>query len=116
MSRTCAVFMVCFCVLVSSASAEGWFTLADYKTLKERDQETASLVLKAMREAIFYGQESLGAQVVCASPIPISDERLTELLSAELANPTNTLGHEYAGTDQLAFILVHALRAEGACQ
>ncbi len=116
MLRTLTGFLVCFYLIASTAYAEGWFTLANYKALKEKDQATASLVLKAMREAIFYGQESMGTQVVCASPIPISDERLTKLLEAELTSPTNSMGHEYTGTDQLAFILVHALRAEGACK
>lgn len=116
MSRTFIGFLVCFHVIASAALAEGWFTLADYNALKQKDQATANLVLKAMREAIFYGQESVGTQVVCASPIPISDERLNELLDAELANPTNSLGHEYTNTDQLAYVLLHALRAEGACK
>ncbi len=116
MLRTFIGFVVGFHVIASAAFAEGWFTLADYNALEQKDQATARLVLKAMREAIFYGQESMGTQVVCASPIPISDERLKELLDAELASPTNSLGHVYTSTDQLAFVLVHALRAEGACK
>lgn len=116
MRKAFGVFLVCVSLVATSASAEGRFTLADYKSLKIEDNDTAELVLRAMREAIFYGQESVGEPVVCASPIPIADERLAELLDAELASPTNIRGREYVDGDQVAFVLLHALKKQGSCK
>lgn len=100
----------------SQGVADTWFTLADGRNLKQENTETAELVLKAMREAVFYAQESVGGSVVCASPQPISGPRLAELLESEIANPTDARGRAYADPDQVAFILMHALKAEGACK
>lgn len=100
----------------STSVADTWFTLADYRDLKAKDTETAELVLKAMREAVFYAQESAGGPVICASPQPISGPRLAELLANEIAAPTNMRHRAYTDADQVAFILMHALKAEGACK
>jgi len=70
----------------------------------------------AMREAVFYGQESDGGPVICATPIPISGERLSVLLEDEIDDPTNAWGKDYTDSDQVAFILMHALKKEGACK
>lgn len=103
-------------MIASSAHADTWFTLADYKALKERDPGTSELVLKAMREAVYYAQESVGGPVICASPIPIDGAQLTAMLEDELANPTNARGRDYTDSDQIAFIFIHALKKENACK
>jgi hypothetical protein len=92
------------------------FTLADYRELKARDTETAQLVLVAMREAVFYAQKSVGKPVLCASPMPIPGPRLVAMFDEEIATPTNPSKRPYDGLDHAAYILMFALRAEGACQ
>jgi hypothetical protein len=111
-----ALVLFCAGIVASAASADTWFTLGDYRDLRSREPATADLILMAMREAVFYGQESVGGPVICATPIPISGERLSALLEEEINNPTNVRGEEYADSDQVAFILMHKLKKEGACK
>ena len=101
---------------VSSVFAETWFTLAEYNALKTRDAAVAELVLKAMRETVFYAQESLGGPVICASPVPVSGKSISEMLDAEIESPTNNRRRAYRDEDQVAFVLMHALRKQGACK
>jgi hypothetical protein len=114
--RILALILFSLALIFSCATAETWFTLADYRDLKDKDVAVTELVLKAMREAVFYAQESVGGPVICASPLPISGPRLVELLDNEIANPTNTRGRAYTDADQVAFIFLHALKSEGACK
>jgi len=102
--------------MAPNALAGTYFTVADYTVLKSRDIETARLVLQAMREAVFFAQESVGGPVVCASPIPIPGARVMELLDKELGNPTNKSNKAYSQSDQVAFVLLYALKREGACR
>jgi hypothetical protein len=106
--------VVCAALIGSPARADTWFTLADYRALRENDATTAELVLKAMRKAVFYAQESVGGPVICASPQPISGPRLAKLLDDEIADPMNARGRAYTDADQVAFVFMHALKAEGA--
>lgn len=110
------LLIVAFLLYTTTASADTWFTLADYRDLRSREPMTADLILLAMREAVYYGQESVGGPVVCATPIPISGERLSTMVEEEIKNPTNVRGEEYTDSDQVAFVLVHALKKEGACK
>jgi len=117
--RFTSIFLVSLLVLapaIPAVSADTWFTLADYRDLQARDKTTSELVLKAMREAVFYAQESAGGPVICASPLPIAGPRLAELLDGEIASPTNARGRSYTDKDQVAFIFVHALKNEGVCR
>jgi hypothetical protein len=100
---------------ITSLSPSG-FTVSDYKELKARDPETAQLVLVAMREAIFYAQKSVGKPVLCASPVQISGSQLMAMFDNEIAAPTNPGKRPYGDLDHAAFVLMFALRSEGACQ
>jgi hypothetical protein len=96
---------------ITSLSPSG-FTVSDYKELKARDPETAQLVLVA----IFYAQKSVGKPVLCASPVPISGSQLMAMFDNEIAAPTNPGKRPYGDLDHAAFVLMFALRSEGACQ
>ena len=111
-----STMLVYFFLLSSTVVAGTSFTLSKYKTLKTRDMEMTELILGAMREAVFYAQESNTDAVICASPIPISGARLVEMLETEIANPTNIKARSYADGDFVAFILIHALKDHGACK
>jgi hypothetical protein len=100
----------------ASASAAGWFDLAKYRDLKGTDRPTLEFVLAAMYEAVFYAQESVGRPVICASPVPIPGTRLIELIDVEVASPTNPTHQIYTQSDHVAFVLLNALKAEGACK
>ncbi len=101
---------------VAPAMSNTWFTLSDYQNLKARDTKTAELVLKAMREAVYYAQESAGGAVICASPVLISGARLIEMFEEEIANPTNVDGRPYEANIQAAFVFIHALKNKGVCR
>jgi hypothetical protein len=101
---------------VSPAWSDTQFTLSDYQSLKTRDIKSAQLVLRAMREAVFYSQESKGDTVICASPAQISDNLLIEMFEQEIANPTNVDGHNYEANIPAAFVFVHALKNKGVCR
>jgi hypothetical protein len=92
------------------------FTLSDYRELKARDVQTAQLILQAMREAVFYAQESVGKPVLCASPMPIPGARLMEMFDEEITTPSNPDKRAYGDPDHVAFILIYALRKQGACR
>lgn len=92
------------------------FTLSDYRELKARDVQTAQLILQAMREAVFFAQESVGKPVLCVSPMPIPGARLIEMFDEEIAIPSNPDKRAYGDLDHVAFILIYALRKHGACQ
>ena len=76
----------------------------------------AETILVAMREAIFYAQSLVGRPVLCATPVPISGVRLMAMTDEEISHPTAPDRHSYEETDSLAFVLMHALRKNGACQ
>ena len=101
---------------VSPAWSDSQFTLSDYQRLKTSDLKSAQMVLRAMREAVFYSQESKGGTVICASPAQISDDLLIEMFEKEIANPTSTDGHNYEANIPAAFVFVHALKNEGVCK
>lgn len=107
-------------LILSLTVSSGWsdtrFTLYDYQTLKTRDVKSAQLVLRAMREAVFYSQESKDDTVICASPAQISDNLLIEMFEQEIANPTNVDGQNYEANIPAAFVFVHALKNEGVCK
>jgi hypothetical protein len=92
------------------------FTLSDYRELKARDVQTAQLILQAMREAVFFAQESVGKPVLCASPMPIPGARLMEIFDEEITTPSNPGKRAYGDLDHVAFVLIYALRKQGACQ
>jgi hypothetical protein len=100
---------------IKSLSPSG-FPVSEYEALKAKDKRMAETVLVAMREAIFYAQESVGKPVLCATPIPISGARLMAMIDEEISHPTAPDRHSYNEIDSLAFVLMHALRKNGACQ
>ena len=108
--------MSVFVILSTPVFANSWFTVGDYKELKARDIKTAHLVLKAMREAVFYAQESIGGPVICVSPKPIDGAQMMKLLEAELSKPTNKEGQTYTAGHQVAYVLLNALKGEGVCK
>lgn len=116
MKQLLSTMLIYLFLLSSSVVAGTSFTLSEYKTLKTRDMATTELVLAAMREAIFYAQESIDDVVLCASPIPISGARLVEMLESEIENPTNKRARAYVDGDSVAFILVHSLKDHGVCK
>ncbi|MCP4183371.1 MAG: hypothetical protein GY761_08645 [Hyphomicrobiales bacterium] len=110
------VIVLIMSIAVSPAWSDSRFTLSDYQSLKKHDLKSAQLVLRAMREAIFYSQESKGNTVICASPTQISDDLLIEILEQEIKNPTNVDGHNYEASIPAAFVFVHALKNKGVCR
>lgn len=110
------VIMLLANLVVSPAWSDSQFTLSDYQMLKKQDLTTAQLVLRAMREAVFYAQESEGDTVICASPAQITDSALIEMMDQEIARPTNADGLDYQANVQAAFIFVHALKNRGVCK
>ncbi|MGI9354823.1 MAG: hypothetical protein ACR2PF_06650 [Rhizobiaceae bacterium] len=90
--------------------------MEDYTAIKQKDATTAELILQAMREAVFYAQESVGTGVICASPIPVSGGLLGEMLDAEIKAPTNARKRSYSSGDHVAFVLMHALKANKVCK
>ena len=111
-----STFLLVLIFAVSPARSNTNFTLSDYQNLKARDIKTAELVLKAMREAVYYAQESTGGAVICASPVLISGARLVEMFEEEIANPTNVDGRPYESDIQAAFVFIHALKNKGVCR
>lgn len=97
-------------------SAQEWFDLGRYQELKRSDRATLEFVLGAMYEAVFYAQGSVEKPVVCASPVPIPGPRLIALIDREIEAPTNPMHPEYAANDHVAFVLINALKTEGACK
>jgi hypothetical protein len=69
-----------------------------------------------MREAVFYAQKSVGKPVLCFSPMPILGPKLVAIFDEEIATPTNPGKRPYDDLDHAAYILMFALRAEGACR
>ena len=69
-----------------------------------------------MREAVFYAQESVGKPVLCSSPMPIPGDRLIKIFDEEVMTPSNPDKRAYTELDHVAFILIYALRQQGACQ
>jgi hypothetical protein len=100
---------------IKSLSPSG-FPVSEYEAVKAKDKRMAETILVAMREAIFYAQASVGKPVLCATPIPISGSRLMAITDEEISHPTAPDRHSYNETDSLAFVLMHALRKNGACQ
>ncbi len=101
---------------IASLSPSG-FPVSAYEALKAKDKRMAETILIAMREAIFYAQGSVGKPVLCATPVPISGDRLMEITDEEIGRPTAPDRQQsYKGIDSLAFVLMHALRKNGACQ
>jgi hypothetical protein len=96
--------------------APSGFAVSAYEALKAKDRRMAETMLVAMREAIFYAQESVGKPVLCATPVPISGDRLMAMTDEEISHPTAPDRHGYKEIDSLAFVLMHALRKNGACQ
>ena len=114
--RNVMMSLAIFCLLgLTTAQAGGSFTLDEYRKLKMIDKSTAQLVLQVMREAIFYGQESIGRPVVCASPMQLEGPDLILLMDQEIANPTNVERRFYDDTDPAAFVFIHALRDKRLC-
>jgi hypothetical protein len=97
-------------------AAQDWFDLAKYREMRTNQPDTLELVLGAMYEAVFYAQGSVGTPVICETPIPLSGMRLVALVDEEIANPSNPMRPEYTDADHLAFVLVNALKTEGACR
>ena len=100
---------------IKSLSPSG-FPVSEYEALKAKDKRMAETILVAMREAIFYAQQSVGKPVLCATPIPISGARLMAITDEEISHPTAPDRHSYNEMDSLAFVLMHALRKNGACE
>lgn len=73
-------------------------------------------VLREMRETVFYAQESVGGSVICATPIPVPGADLNDMIDREIEQPTNPQQPEYQGNDHVAFALMNALKATGACK
>ena len=111
-----SVILASYLLAVSAIGAETWFTLGEYRALKSRDANTAELVLKAMHDAVFYGQESVGGSVICASPKPLAGPQLVGLMETELANPTNSRRRPYEDRDHAAFVFLHALKSAQICK
>jgi len=107
-------------LIINLAASPAWsdsqFTLSDYQKLKARDLKSVQLILRAMREAVFYAQESEGNTVICASPAQISDNSLVEMFDQEIATPTQADGQKYQANIPAAFIFVHALKNKGVCK
>jgi hypothetical protein len=108
--------LVALSLTTSPVWADKLFILDDYQQLKVSDIKTAGLVLKDMREAVFYAQGPEDGAVICASPLPITKTRLIEMFEAEIAKPTNAQGRKYHSDDQAAFVFVHALKKEKVCK
>ncbi len=104
------------CLIAFAAPAAEWFDLAEYRDLKQRDQRLLERVLGAMYESVFYAQESIGQATVCASPLPVPGAQLVALVDWELAHPTHPQRKSYSDNDHVAFVLVNALKSEGACK
>lgn len=102
--------------LAAGAGAEDQFTLADYRTLRAEDRPTLELVLVAMYETVFYAQESVGGEVICATPIAVPGDELVSLVDRELKQPTNPDYRNYGDQDQVAFALLNALKTAGRCK
>jgi hypothetical protein len=92
------------------------FPVSEYEALKAKDKRMAETILVAMRAAIFYAQESVGKPVLCATPIPISGSRLMAMTDEEINHPSAPNRHSYTKEESLAFVLMYALRKNGACQ
>jgi len=92
------------------------FPVSEYEALKAKDEKMAETILVAMREAIFYAQESVGKPVLCATPMPILGSQLLAMTDEEINHPTAPDRHSYNKRDSLAFVLMHALRRNGACK
>lgn len=96
--------------------AQEWFDLARFEELKGSDRPLLEFVLGAMHETVFYAQESIDRPVICATPIPIPGKDLIDMIDSEVKQPTNPQHPEYLGNDHIAFVLMNALKAEGACK
>lgn len=116
MKSIVSTFLTCLLLFSSPALAEKPFTLADYNDLQKRDTATAELVLKAMRETVFYAQDSVGAAVICASPVPITGKDIAHMFKSEIADPTNMKNRSYTDNDPVAFVLTHALKKQNVCK
>lgn len=97
-------------------AAQGWFDLARYEQMKGSDRPMLEFTLAAMYEAVFYAQGSVGRPVICASPKPLPGSHLIEMIDAEIAAPSNPMRPDYTDGDHVAFVLLNALKAEGACK
>ncbi len=104
------------CSIAFAAPAAEWFDLAEYRDLKQRDSKLLERVLGAMYESVFYAQESVGQATVCASPLPVPGAQLVALVDYEIAHPTHPQRSSYSDNDHVAFVLVNALKSEGACK
>ncbi len=100
---------------IKSLSPSG-FSVSEYEALKAKDKRMAETILIAMREAIFYAQESVGKPVLCATPIPIPGAQLMAMTDEEINHPTAPERQSYNKRESLAFVLMHALRKNRACQ
>jgi len=103
-------------IWAAPVSAQEWFDLGRYQELKRSDRPTLEFVLSAMYESVFYAQGSVGRPVICASPMPIPGPRLIDVIDQEIEKPTNPMRPEYADNDHVAFVLMNALKTEGACK
>jgi len=107
------------CGLITSsiaAQAQEAFDLAAYRMMKADEPRRLALVLGAMRETVFYAQESMGKPVLCASPMAIPTPTLIEMIDKELATPSNPRHPRYSDDDHMAFIFVSALKKAVACK
>ena len=102
--------------LAAGASAEDQFTLAEYRTLRADDRPTLEFVLVAMYETVFYAQESVGGDVICATPMVVPGDELVSLVDRELKQPTNPDYRPYTDRDQVAFALLSALKSADRCR
>jgi len=99
----------------ASLSKHASFDLATYREMKKSDQGALGLILTAMRETVFYAQNSVGTSVICASPRPIAVTELVAIVDKEIAAPTSPLYREYADNVSMAFIFVSALKKAAYC-
>ncbi len=98
-----------------SARSPDTFDLTTYRQMEKTDRRRLDLILTAMRETVFYAQESMGRSVICASPKPIPPAELIERVDKEIATPSNPAIHKYADNVQLAFIFVSAMKNAAYC-
>jgi hypothetical protein len=98
-----------------SVRSSDTFNLATYREMEKNDRRTLGLILTAMRETVFYAQESMGRSVICASPMPIAVTELIERVDREIATPSNPAIQKYADNDQLAFIFISAMKNADYC-
>lgn len=105
----------CFCSFlilleIGSCFATTGTTVKEFRALRDRDFEASVMLLRAMRESIFYAQKSIGSSAPCLSPLPMSDGELMSIFESELLQRNANKEGIESDQDKIAFILVNALK------